>query len=101
MNELLFAAVRQAINDADGAAATPDDLLTLQATAAVGAMERLGYFETAWDEYAVKCGDVTEEVGFNTEDQARDFAARYVRAGFTVHRRPVGVWEEVPEDSYQ
>ena len=93
--ELLFAAVRQAINDADGAAATPDDLLTLQATAAVGVVARLGFFETAGDEYAVKRGDVTIEVGFNTEDQARDFAARYVAAGFTIHRRPVGVWEQV------
>jgi len=95
MSELLFAAVRQAINDADGAAATPDDLLTLQATAAVGVVARLGYFAAAGDEYAIKRGDVTIEVGFNTEDQAREFAARYVAEGFTVHRRPIGVWEQV------
>lgn len=93
--ELLFAAVRQAINDADGAAATPDDLLTLQAWAAVNVVGMLGYFESAGVEYAVKRGDVTEEVGFNTEDQARDYAARHLVGTFTIHCRPVGVWDRV------
>jgi hypothetical protein len=90
--ELLFAAVRQAINDAEGAAGTPDHLLDLQAAAAVGAVGRLGWVFAAGWEYAVMAGDVTAALGFNTESQAQawidEHPGRYV-----VERRPVGVWE--------
>jgi hypothetical protein len=55
-------------------------------------MLRLGWVKTAGWEYAVMAGDVTHEVGFNTEGQARAWAdenpGRYV-----IERRPVGVWE--------
>lgn len=89
MNELLFAAVRQAINDSEAAAGNPDDLLTLQARAAVEAMERLGYVEAHGLEFAVKRGDVTVEAGFNTLEQA----AEYAPPGYEIVRRWVGVWE--------
>lgn len=95
-DEELAAAVRQAINDSEVAAGNPDDLLTLQATAAVGAMTRLGWFKAAGTEYAVKRGDVTDEVGFNTEAQARSWGFRHLTEPFTVHGRPVGVWEQLP-----
>lgn len=90
----LAAAVRQAINDSETAASNPDHLLTLQATAAVGAMHRLGWIKQAGWEYAVMAGDVTAEIGFNTEEQARAWAARY-DGEFVVERRPVGVWERL------
>lgn len=93
--EELAAAVRQAINDSETAAGNPDDLLTLQATAAVNVVHRLGWFKQAGVEYAVKRGDVTDEVGFNTEAQARAWATR-LSEPFTVHSRPVGVWEQLP-----
>ena len=93
--ELLHAAIRQAINDADGAQG-PDDMLTLQATAAVRVVEELGYFEKAGDEYAVRRGDVVEELGFNTEEQARAWASNNLPRGITyeIQHRPVGVWEQ-------
>ena len=94
--EELAAAVRQAINDSETAAHTPDDLLTLQAAAAVGAVHRLGWFKQAGTEYAVKRGDVTDEVGFNTEAQARAWGLSHVAGPHTVHSRPVGVWVELP-----
>lgn len=93
--ELRFA-VRQAINDSEVAASNPDDLLTLQATAAVGAVRRLGWFKQAGTEYAIKRGDVTEEVGFNTEAQARAWGLSNMVGPYTVHQRPVGVWEQLP-----
>lgn len=89
--ELLLAAVRQAINDAEGAAGTQDHLLDQQARAAVGAMTRLGWVHGAGWEYALKDGDVTVELGFNTEAQARSA----VPGRFTVERRRVGVWERL------
>ena len=94
--EILHAALRQAINDSETAASNPDDLLTQQATAALTAVTRLGWIKAAGTEYAVKRGDITDEVGFNTEDQARAWAARNLSEPFTVHRRPVGVWEQLP-----
>lgn len=89
--EELLAAVRQAVNDSEGAAHNPDQLLTVQAEAAVVAMRRLGWIKQAGWEYAVMRGDVTLETGFNTEGQARQWAAGL--AGVEVVRRPVGVWE--------
>ena len=94
--EELAAAVRQAINDSETAASNPDDLLTQQATAAIGAVHRLGWFKQAGTEYAVKRGDVTDEVGFNTEAQARAWGIRNLAEPYTVHARPVGVWVELP-----
>lgn len=92
--EELLAAVRQAINDSEGAAHNPDHLLTVQAAAAVGAMARLGWVKSAGWEYAVMDGDVTAEIGFNTEGQARAWIDR--NAGdYSVVRRPVGVWERL------
>lgn len=89
MNELLLAAVRQAINDSEGAAGSPDDLLSLQARAAVEAMDRLGYREAHGVEFAVKRGDVTLTAGFNTLEQA----AASCPPGCHIVRRWVGVWE--------
>ena len=94
--EELLAAVRQAVNDSEVAASNPDQLLTLQATAAVGAVHRLGWIKQAGWVYAVKRGDVTLEVGFNTEEQARSFVERRWGAlEFEIERRPVGVWERL------
>lgn len=94
MNELLLAAVRQAINDSEAAAGSPDDLLTLQARAAAEAVERLGYVEAHGVEYAVKRGDVVLESGFNTEEQARLWVERRLGAvEVQIVRRWVGVWE--------
>jgi hypothetical protein len=93
MNEL-FAAIRQAINDADGAASNPDDLLTLQAQAVVQAVEYLGYILPAGTEYGVVQGTVTLEVGFNTLRQAELWAESNATE-YQVRRRPVGVWEDV------
>jgi hypothetical protein len=92
--EELLAGVRQAINDSEVAAANPDDLLTLQAEAAVGAVRRLGWVKRAGWEYAVKAGDVTEEIGFNTEGQAVAWVADHPGV-YEVVRRPVGVWARV------
>ena len=94
--EELRMAVRQAINDSETAASNPDDLLTQQATAALGVVHRLGWFKQAGMEYAVKRGDVTEEVGFNTEAQARAWGLSNLAGPYTVHARPVGVWEQLP-----
>jgi len=94
VNELLLAAVRQAINDSEAAAGSPDDLLTLQARAAAEAVERLGYVEAHGVEYAVKRGDVVLESGFNTEEQARLWVERRLGAvEVQIVRRWVGVWE--------
>lgn len=95
MNDLLLAAVRQAINDSESAAATPDDLLTLQARAAVEAMERLGYQEAHGAEYAVKRGDVMLAQSFNTQEQAELFLQDWPIGEFQIVRRWVGVWEPV------
>ena len=87
----LLVGVRQAINDSDSAAGSPDDLLTLQARAAVGAVIRLGWVKQAGWEYAVMAGDVTAEIGFNTEGQAQSWIDDHP-GGYTIERRPVGVW---------
>lgn len=92
MNEL-EAAVRQAINDSEGAAATPDDLLTLQARAAVEAMTRTGVFQAHGWEFAVKRGDVLMAQSFNTREQADAELERWPAGEFEIVRRPVGVWE--------
>jgi hypothetical protein len=92
----LAAALRQAINDSETAASNPDDLLTQQATAAIGAVHRLGWFKQAGTEYAVKRGDITDEVGFNTEAQARTWGMEHLSGPYTIHQRPVGVWEQLP-----
>jgi hypothetical protein len=92
--EELHAAVRQAINDSESAAGSPDHLLDLQASAAVGAMLRLGWIKAAGWEYAVMDGDVTAEVGFNTEGQALAWVEAHPGV-YVVERRPVGVWEQL------
>lgn len=89
-DELLIG-VRQAINDSETAAGSPDDLLTLQARAAVGAVIRLGWVKQAGWEYAVMAGDVTAEIGFNTEGQAQSWIDDHP-GDYTIERRPVGVW---------
>jgi hypothetical protein len=89
VNELLWAAVRVAINDSEGAAHSPDQLLDVQAGAAAGAMERLGYVQAHGTEYAVKRGDVTVAAGFNPLEQARESMGQ----GMSIVRRWVGVWE--------
>ena len=94
----LIPAVRQAINDSEGAAHTPDQLLDVQARAAVEAVERSGWVEQAGWEYAARSGDVTLSCGFHTfEGAAADAEARGL-AGYVIDRRPIGVWE-VLEDS--
>ena len=99
----LVPAVRQAINDSEGAAHTPDQLLDVQARAAVDAVERSGWVERAGWEYAARDGDVTLSCGFHTFDGARDDArARFPNMRWTIGRRPIGLWEEVahePEES--
>lgn len=92
--EELLAAVRQAVNDSEGAAHSPDHLLTVQSVAAVGAMIRLGWVKSAGWEYAVMDGDVTAEIGFNTEGQALAWVARNP-GEYVIVRRPVGVWERL------
>ena len=86
----LTAAVRQAINDSEAAAHSPDELLDVQARAAVEAMTRSGVFEAHGFEYAVKRGDVTVAAGFNTLEQVEASGLQG-----DIVRRPVGVWEPV------
>lgn len=96
----LFPAVRQAINDSEGAAHTPDHLLDVQARAAVEAMVRSGWVEQAGWEYAARDGDVTLSCGFHTfEGALADAVSRFGR--FTIGRRPIGLWEVThePEES--
>jgi hypothetical protein len=94
--EELLVGVRQAVNDSEGAAGNPDDLLTLQARAAVGAVIRLGWVWQAGWEYAAKRGDVTLSCGFHTYEGAlQDAEAKYPEP-WVIERRPIGVWEEVP-----
>jgi len=92
VNEL-EAAVRQAINDSEGAAGSPDDLLTLQARAAVEAMVRTGVFQAHGWEYALKRGDVLMAQSFNTREQAEAELGGWPAGEFEIVRRPVGVWE--------
>lgn len=94
--EELLIGVRQAINDSEGAAGSPDDLLTLQARAAVGAVVRLGWVKQAGWEYSAKRGDVTLSCGFHTFEGALRDAEENHQEGFVIERRPIGVWEEVP-----
>lgn len=94
----LFPAVREAINDSEGAAHSPDQLLDVQARAAVEAVERSGWVERAGWEYAARSGDVTLSCGFHTFEGALRDAQAQGFTGFVVERRPVGVWE-VPEVS--
>lgn len=89
--EDLLTVMRQAINDSEGAAGSPDHLLDVQAAAAVEAVERLGYVLAHGVEFAVKAGDVVLASGFNTEAYAREVAP----PGAYVTRRWVGVWEPV------
>lgn len=93
MNESQLAAVRQAINDSESTAGSPDDLLTLQAVAAVEAVERLGWREAHGAEYAVRRGDILTAQGFNTREQAEAAAGEWPPGEFQVVRRWVGVWE--------
>ncbi|WP_427017814.1 hypothetical protein ACQCSX_04165 [Pseudarthrobacter sp. P1] len=89
----LFMAIREAINDADGAAGSPDDLLTLQARAAIRAMKELCYFKAAGTEYAMRRDGVTEEHGFNTEEQARQWVGQQaIPEDYEIHHRLVGPW---------
>jgi hypothetical protein len=89
----LFPAVRQAINDSEGAAHSPDHLLDVQARAAVEAVERSGWVEQAGWEYAARSGDVTLTCGFHTPEGAVQDAEARGLTGFIVERRPIGVWE--------
>lgn len=92
-DEELLMAVREAITDASGAGLTPDELAAHEATAAVEAMNRLGYFKAAGTEYAMRRDGVTEEHGFNTEFQARQWIQRQaVPDEYQIEHRPVGVW---------
>jgi len=92
VNELL-AAIRQAINDSEGAAGSPDDLLDVQARAAYEAMTRMGVFQSHGWEYALKRGDVLTAQSFNTREQAEAELAAWPDGEFEIVRRPVGVWE--------
>lgn len=94
----LFPAVRQAINDAEGAAHSPDQLLDVQARAAVEAVVRSGWVERAGWEYAARSGDVTLTCGFHTHEGAVLDAREQGLEGFVIERRPIGVWE-LSEDS--
>jgi hypothetical protein len=91
MNDELVSAVREAIEEATH----PDDILTVQAQAAVEAMIRAGWVQAYGYEYAVKRGDVIVEAGFNTLEQAEAYAPNL--PGAVIQRRPVGVWEDVEE----
>jgi hypothetical protein len=82
-------AVRQAITDVTN----PEDLLTVQARAAVEAMTRLGYVQAHGWEFAVKRGDVLMAQSFNTREQADAELERWPAGEFQIVRRPVGVWE--------
>jgi len=99
----LVPAVRQAINDSEGAAHSPDELLDVQARAAVEAVERSGWVERAGWEYAARHGDVTLSCGFHTFDGAYgDALENFPGMVWTIGRRPIGLWEEVahePEES--
>jgi hypothetical protein len=96
--EDLFPAVRQAINGSEGAAHSPDQLLDVQARAAVEAVQRSGWVEQAGWEYAARDGDVTLSCGFHTPEGALADARAQGLTRFVVERRPIGAWE-VPEDS--
>lgn len=95
--EDLFMAVRQAVNDSEVAASNPDDLLSLQARAAVEAVVRSGWVEQAGWEYAARNGDVTLSCGFHTADGALADAVAQGFAGFVIDRRPIGLWEGVEQ----
>lgn len=96
----LFMAVRQAVNDSEGAAHSPDELLDVQARAAVEAVIRCGWVEQAGWEYAARDGDVTLSCGFHTFEGARaDAVEKFPDRGWVVERRPIGVWGTVPESS--
>lgn len=93
-------AVRQAVNDSEVAASNPDDLLTLQARAAVEAVQRCGWVERAGWEYAARVGDVTLSCGFHTFEGARaDAESNHPDKGWVVERRPIGLWGQVPDTS--
>ena len=92
MNELEIA-VRQAINDSEGAAGSPDDLLDVQARAAVEVMARLGYIQSHGWEYALRRGDVLMAQSFNTKEQAELSLRDWPDGEVQIVRRPVGVWE--------
>ena len=91
MNEELFEAVREAITDA----AAPEDILILQAKAAVRAVVEAGWVQAHGFEYAVKRGDVIVAQSFNTFEQAEAYAPGL--PGVEIVRRPVGVWESAGE----
>lgn len=92
MNEDLHAAVLHRITDV----VESEDFLARIADAAVAAVLDQGYFRAAGVEFAVRVGDRVVEAGFNTEGQARAWAAANLgNAEYGVHSRPVGVWEPV------
>jgi hypothetical protein len=98
--EELTVAVAAAIDASEAAAGSPDHLLALQAAAAVEAVIRSGWVAQAGWEYAAKRGDVTLSCGFHTADGAATHADRvYGDLDYTIERRPIGVWELVPESS--
>lgn len=96
--EDLVPAVRQAINDAEGAG-SPDHVLDVQAAAVVEAVVRSGWVEQAGWEYAARDGDVTLSCGFHTYRGAlADAVARLGGRRWVIGRRPIGLWEEVAHD---
>lgn len=93
----LLMAIREAINDTSSAGRTPDELTTHQAASVVEVITRLGYFKAAGTEYAMRRDGVTEEHGFNTEHQARQWVKQQpVPDGYQIEHRPVGVWRRIP-----
>jgi len=97
-DEELLMAVREAITDTSGAGLSADEVATQQATAAVEAMARLGYFKAAGTEYAMRRDGVTEEHGFNTELQARQWVRQQpVPDEYQIEYRPVGSWRRTTD----
>lgn len=73
-------------------------VLDAVAAAAVNAVLEAGYFPGAGWEYAVRQGDVVLETGFNTAGQAAAWAESQLgKVAYTVQRRRVSVWENVPD----
>jgi hypothetical protein len=74
------------------------DVVDAIAAAAINAVLEAGYFPGAGWEFAVRQGDVVVETGFNTAGQARAWAAANLgNVAYSVQRRRVAVWENVPD----
>lgn len=75
--------------------AETEDILTVIATAVTTALTTAGYFKAAGTEYAIRKGTAIEEIGFNTEGQALQWAETHLPKNtlFEIPKRPVGVWQ--------